>query len=326
MNHLALYSTVVLVWGSTWLVINFQLGQVAPEVSVVYRYLIATVLLFGWSLVRGLNLKYGLRDHLRFVLLGALLFSFNYVATYSAQQYISSALNAVAFSAMMWMNVINSRLFLGTRIEPRLWLGSVLGMAGIVVLFWPEISVISLSDKVLLGAGLSLGGALVASLGNIVSKQAQTSGLPVLQSNAWGMFYGTLITAMIAWRQGVPFNFEWSGSYIASLMYLAVFGSVIAFGAYLKLVGQIGPHKAGYAVVLFPVVAVVLSYLFEGMNLSFTVLCGMVLVLTGNVFILGFWKKGGELRRWLQAQKHVWFDRKTLVEACHEQRAGWIPD
>ena len=322
LNHLALYSTVVIVWGSTWLVINYQLGEVAPEVSVVYRYLIATALLFGWSAIRGLNLKYRLRDHLRFVLLGVLLFSFNYIATYSAQLYISSALNAVAFSAMMWMNVINSRLFLGTRIEPRLWLGSALGMAGIVVLFWPEISIVSFSDKVMLGAGLSLGGALVASLGNIVSKQAQTSGLPVLQSNAWGMFYGTLITALFAWRQGVPFNFEWSASYITSLLYLAVFGSVVAFGAYLKLVGQIGPHKAGYAVVMFPVVAVILSYLFEGMELSFTVFAGMLLVLTGNVLILGIRKKGGELRRWLVRQKHFWFDRKTLAQPCPEQRAG----
>jgi drug/metabolite transporter (DMT)-like permease len=144
MSNLVLYSTAVLVWGSTWLVINYQLGVVAPEASVVYRYAIAAALLFGWSAFRGLKLSYGLHAHIRFLLLGGLLFGFNYIATYSAQQYISSALNAVAFSTMMWMNVLNSRLFFGTRIEPKLWIGAGFGMAGIVTLFWPEISVISL--------------------------------------------------------------------------------------------------------------------------------------------------------------------------------------
>lgn len=313
MNNLALYVTAVLVWGSTWLVINYQLGVVAPGVSVVYRYAIAASLLFGWAALRGLRLRFGWHAHLRFLLLGLLLFSFNYIATYSAQQYITSALNAVAFSTMMWMNVINARLFFGTRIEPRLWFGAVLGMAGIVALFWPQISVISLSDTVLLGACLSLGGALLASLGNMVSKRAQEEGLPIIQSNAWGMLYGTAITAMVAWMKGSVFNFEASFSYVASLLYLAVFGSVVAFGAYLKLVGSIGPHKAGYTVVMFPVVAVVLSTLFEGLSLDAHIVGGIVLVLSGNLVILGFWKRGPELRHWLRRQYHYWFDRKQLA-------------
>lgn len=322
MNNLALYITAVLIWGSTWLLINFQLGVVAPGVSVVYRYAIAAALLFAWAWLRGLRLRFGLHAHARFLALGLLLFSFNYIATYSAQQYITSALNAVAFSTMMWMNVINARLFLGTRIEPRLWLGAALGMGGLVMLFWPGISEVSLSDTVLLGACLSLGGALLASLGNIVSKRAQEGGLPIIQSNAWGMLYGTGITALVAWWRGSEFVFEYSFSYIASLLYLAIFGSVVAFGAYLKLVGNIGPHKAGYAVVMFPVVAVVLSTLFEGLALEAHIVGGVVLVLTGNLVILGFWKRGPELRHWLRHQYHYWFDRKqpaakSVVTAAH---------
>ena len=130
MSNLTLYATSVLVWGSTWLIINFQLGTVAPEVSVVYRYAIAASLLFAWSYLRGLRLIFSLRAHFKFMLLGLLLFGLNYIATYSAQQYITSALNAVAFSTMMWMNVVNSRLIFGTKIEPKLWWGAALGMAG----------------------------------------------------------------------------------------------------------------------------------------------------------------------------------------------------
>jgi drug/metabolite transporter (DMT)-like permease len=326
MSNLALYSTAVLVWGSTWLIINYQLGEVAPEVSVTYRYAIAAGLLFLWSMFRGIRLKYGLHAHLRFFLLGVLLFSFNYIATYSAQQYISSALNAVAFSTMMWMNVVNSRIFLGTRIEPRLWFGAALGMAGIVTLFWPQISSISLNDGVLLGAGLSLSGAFMASLGNIASRKTQAEGLPILQSNAWGMFYGALITAAVSWRREIPFNFDWSVSYVSSLLYLAIFGSIVAFGAYLKLVGRIGPHKAGYVVVMFPVVAVVMSYFLEGLQLNASILAGIALVLLGNLIILGFWKPDSEFQQWLNAKKHYWFDCKTVVNSSSERTGTWVPE
>jgi len=293
MNNLFLYIVTVLIWGSTWLVINYQLGEVAPEVSVVYRYSIAAILLFGWSLLRGLKLKFGFFAHVKFLMLGLFLFSFNYIATYTAQEYISSALNAVVFTTMMWMNIINARLFFRTRIELKVYLGAMMGLAGLLVLFWPSISDVSLTDRTLVGAGLSLGGALFASLGNMVSHKAQQEGLPIIQSNAWGMLYGTLITALVALRQNAEFNFEFSASYVGSLLYLAVFGSVVAFGSYLKLLGRIGPHKAGYALVMFPVVAVLLAVMFEGLAMKPHTLLGIGLVLSGNLAILGL----GTLRK-----------------------------
>ena len=287
MTDLFLYLATVLIWGSTWLVINFQLGVVAPEVSVVYRYAIAAALLFAWCLLRGLRLRFGAAAHLRFMLLGLLLFSLNYIATYSAQAYIASALNAVVFSSMMWMNVVNTRIFFGTRIEPRMIWGAAIGMAGLLVLFWPSIETVSFTDRTLLGAGLSLSGAVMASLGNMVSHRAQREGLPIVSSNAWGMFYGMLFTAAIAWRRGLPFAFEYSVPYVASLLYLAVFGSIVAFGSYLKLLGRIGPHRAGYTMVMFPVVAVLLSVLFEGLAIEWHLIAGIALVLGGNLAILG---------------------------------------
>ena len=290
MSNLALYVVTVAIWGSSWLVINFQLGVVAPEVSIAYRFAIAAGLLFAWCLVRRRPLGFTRHDHLRFVLLGTLLFGFNYIAAYVAQMYIISALNAVVFSSMMWLNVINSRLFFGTRIAAHLWLGALLGMGGILALFWPEVSELAWTDRTLLGAGISLAGALSASLGNIASKAAQERGLPVLQSNAWGMFYGAVLTAAVALARGVPFNFDGSVAYVGSLLYLALFGSAFAFGAYLQLVGRIGPHQAGYAVVLFPVVAVVLSIMLEGLSPRTHTVVGVVLVLIGNLVILG-WRR-----------------------------------
>jgi drug/metabolite transporter (DMT)-like permease len=295
MTDMLLYLSTVLIWGSTWLVINYQLGEVAAEVSVVYRHAIAAVLLFAWCLLRGVRLRFGAGAHLRFMLLGLFLFSLNYIATYTAQVHIASALNAVVFSTMMWMNVVNTRLFFGTRIEPRVYLGAAIGMIGLLVLFWPSIAEVSFSNRTLLGASLSLSGALFASLGNMVSHRAQREALPIIPSNAWGLLYGTLFTALIASLRGLPFTFEYTASYLSSLLYLAVIGSIVAFGSYLKLLGRIGPHKAGYATVMFPVVAVVLSVLFEGLRIEWHVIAGVVLVLGGNLAILGVRR----LLRWL---------------------------
>ena len=286
MSNLLLYIITVLIWGSTWFAIEFQLGVVEPEVSIVYRYAAASILLFAWSRLRGLNLRFGLRQHGWFVILGFFLFCLNYILAYRAQIYITSALTAIAFSTIVWMNIINARLFFGVRAGARVVFGSVLGVAGIVTLFAPQIGELTLSDSVFFGSVLAVLGALVASFGNMASQRAQKDKLPVIQSNAWGMFYGTLLTGAIALVEGHPFAFEWTAGYVASLAYLSVFGSIVAFGAYLTLLGRIGAHKAGYAMVMFPVVALILSALFEGLEIDLSIVIGTVLVLTGNLFVL----------------------------------------
>lgn len=287
MSNTLLYAITVLVWGSTWLAIEFQLGIVAPEVSVVYRYAGAALLLLCGCRALGLRLRFPLRDHLWFMLLGLLLFGVNYILAYRAQIYITSALTAIVFSTMVWMNIINARLLFGVRARPRVLIGAALGVAGIVTLFAPQIGEISFTDEVFLGSSLAMLSALIASFGNMVSQKAQKKELPVIQSNAWGMLYGSLLTGVIAAVQGHEFEFDWSPAYVVSLAYLTVFGSVVAFGTYLTLLGRIGAHQAGYAMVMFPVVALVLSVLFEGLTIDVAMMAGVALVLTGNVFVLG---------------------------------------
>ncbi|MDH3350856.1 MAG: EamA family transporter [Gammaproteobacteria bacterium] len=286
MSNLGLYLITVLIWGSTWFAIEFQLGVVEPEVSIVYRYVGASALLFAWSRFRGLNLVFGMRQHGWFVLLGLFLFGLNYVLAYRAQIYITSALTAIAFSSIVWMNIVNARIFFNVRTGRRVLFGSLLGVAGIVVLFAPQIGQLALTDAVLYGSILAVLGALIASFGNMVSQGAQKRALPIIQSNAWGMFYGAVLTGIIALVEGHPFVFDTSLAYALSLGYLTVFGSIIAFGAYLTLLGRIGAHRAGYAMVLFPVVALVLSTLFEGLQLDAQIAFGTLLVIAGNVFVL----------------------------------------
>ncbi len=286
MSNGALYAISILIWGSTWFAIEFQLGAIAPEVSITYRYLIAAAVMFGWCALRRLPLRYALADHAKFALLGLLIFGINYILAYRAQVYITSALSAIIFSMMLWMNILNSRIFFGIRAGWPVLLGSILGMAGIVILFAPQVSEVSLDDRIMLGCVLAFLGALTASFGNMVSQSAQHKGLPVIQANAWGMLYGAIFIGAMAALNGEKFAFEWSPGYVISLLYLSVFGSVIAFWAYLTLLGRVGAHKAGYATLAFPIVALFLSGLFEGLTIDAALIAGTLLVLVGNVLVL----------------------------------------
>ena len=198
MNNTFLYLVTVLIWGSTWLAIEFQLGVVAPEVSVVYRYCLAAAVLFIWCKIKGLSLSFKAKDHLWFVSLGLFLFCLNYILAYRAQVHITSALAAIAFSMMLWINIVLSRLIFGTRAGARVLLGALLGIVGILVLFAPQIETVSLDDSVFFGSVLALLGALMASCGNMVSQAAQKRNLPVMQGNAWSMLYGAILTGIIA--------------------------------------------------------------------------------------------------------------------------------
>jgi drug/metabolite transporter (DMT)-like permease len=275
MQNAALYILVSLIWGSTWLAITFQLGVVAPEASVVYRFGLASLVLMAYASIRRLPMRYSLREHAFIGLQGIFLFCINYITVYLAEQHLTSGLVAVVFSTLTLCNVVLAAVFLRNPVRPRVILGGALGVAGLALVFWRELASLALAGEGRLGVGLALAGVLSASIGNIVAARNQRAGLPVVQTNAYGMAYGALATLGFALLRGVPFTFDASPEYIVSLLYLAIVGSVVAFGGYLTLVGRIGVERAGYIAVVFPLVALALSWLFEGLGLS------------GNLLVLG---------------------------------------
>ena len=281
-----LYSGTVLIWGSTWLAIRFQLGMVSPEISLVYRFGIASLLLLVWCRVRGIAPPTGWRNHSFLILLGACLFSFNYLLFYIAAEDLATGLLAVIFSTMTVMNILNGALFLGRRVEWRIILGSGFGLTGICLVFWPEVIALGKAHNIFLAVLLGVIATYFASLGSIISVHNQKSGIQVISGNAFGMLYGTALMTLYALISGVHFNFDPSFGYVSSLMYLSLFGSALAFTLYLTLVGQIGPEKAAYATVLFPIVALTLSTLFENYRWSALAGVGLLLVLVGNVIVL----------------------------------------
>ncbi len=286
MGNTLLYVIPVLIWGSTWLAIKFQLGVVPPELSVAYRFLLAALILFIYSKWRGLNLRFSRNEHLFMALQGLLLFSLNYVMVYFSELYVTSGLVAVLFSALIILNVLFGALFLHTPVSSRVLLGAFVGVLGVALIFWPEVAGLQIEGERLLGITLGTFAAVSASLGNIVSARNQRARLPVIQANAYGMLYGSLATFAFALLLGVEFTFDPSFGYVGSLLYLAVFGSVIAFGSYLTLLGRIGADRAAYVNVMVPMIALALSVMFEGLQFGVFEFAGVALVLLGNVIVV----------------------------------------
>jgi drug/metabolite transporter (DMT)-like permease len=286
MNNTFLYLVTVIIWGSTWIAINFQLGYVAPEVSIVYRFALAALCLFAFCYFKKLSLQFSARQHMQLFAFGLTLFGCNYYLLYNAQAHINSALTSIAFSTLMMVNILNARIWFKTRISSQVYFGGALGLIGIITLFWPQISDVNFANNTLLGLGLCLIGVLFASVGNMLSIKNQHNNMAVLPATAWGMFYGALFMLVITLSQGQKFNFSFTWSYIGSLLYLSIFGSVIAFGCYLTLLARIGAHKASYATIMFPAVAVIISTFVEGFIWDIFTFSGFAMMLVGNLVVL----------------------------------------
>jgi drug/metabolite transporter (DMT)-like permease len=286
LSNLQLFLAAVAIWGSTWLAITFQLGKVAPEASVFYRFLLASLIVFGYCLARRLPLRYALREHLWIALLGVLMFSVSYIFVYYAEQHVVSGLVAVGYSASPMLGLIGMRVFFGTPMSRLLVLGSILGMVGIALVFWPEFAKLQGDRDTALGAIYTVVAVLVSAFGAIVAQRNQRANLPLWQSLAWGMLYGALFSLGVTLATGQALTFEATLPYVLSLAYLAVLGSILAFAAYLTLLHRVGAARAGYIGVMVPIVALVISAAFEGFRWHALTWAGIAVSVAGNVIVL----------------------------------------
>jgi drug/metabolite transporter (DMT)-like permease len=281
-----LFAISTAIWGSTWLAIKFQLGDAAPEVSVALRFALAALLLGAWCAITHRSLRFGRRTHAFLALQGALLFGFNYVGVYWAEQYATSGLVAVLFSTIVFMNPIGARLVFGTALTLRTLFAATLGVTGIALLFLPELAQAPHGGTAALAVALGLGATAIATGGNLAAMRNQSAGVPMFTGTAWAMAYGALTATLIAFARGASWSLDARASYLASMLYLAVFGSVIAFGAYLTLLKDVGAARASYVSVTTPIVAMLLSTLFEGYRWTPLAACGVVLAMAGNCLAL----------------------------------------
>lgn len=287
MSNPLLFSVVVLIWGSTWLAITFQFGEVDPLLSVAYRFFAAAVILFGYCKIKKLSLQLPAHIHLKMVFVGLCLYTMDYSLLYQSQQYIISAIVALMSSGMVYINVVLRRILLKKPIRSEVMVGATLGMFGIALIFFPEFSKVQTHDYLLLGISLALASFFFASLGNVISERILDHGTPVIQMNFWAMSYGVVFLFAAVFVKGVEFVIPTNPAYYYSMFYLTVFGSVLAFGAYMKLVKQMGSDKAAYVVLIYPIVALILSTIFEGYEWHTEAFIGVIVVLIGNGIAMG---------------------------------------
>jgi drug/metabolite transporter (DMT)-like permease len=285
-STLNLYLIAVSIWGSTWLAIKFQLGEVAPETSVFFRFLTASILLFAFCALRGLNLAFTRRQHVRLASQGVLMFSVGYIMVYHAELYLVSGLVALCHSLIPLLNMLGVRIAYGTPFSLRVTLGALLGIGGIALVFWPEIATLSASNNIVTGFSFTMIAVLISAVAATLVSRNSHHGLPVWQSMAWGMLYGAACSLAIALVSGKSLSIVWTLPYVGSLLYLAVFGSVLAFAAYYTLLGRIGAARAGYIGVMVPVIALIVSSVFEGFRWQLATFAGAGLSLIGNFIVM----------------------------------------
>ncbi len=286
LKNILLFLTSAFIWGSTWLAIKFQLGVVDPLISIFYRFLLAASIIFFYLLISGATLRYSFKQHLQMALQGFLLFGMNYWLVYLAEQHLTSGLVAIAFSTIVFLNIFFGGVFLKSKIRSLVITGAVIGFIGISFVFKNEIMVFNLSSQNSIALLIAFIGAISASLGNITSAYNQKKKIPVLQTNAYGMLYGSMLMLILAIIMKKPVYFDTSLSYISSLLYLSIFGSIIAFTCYLTLLGNIGADKAGYTTLVIPIIAIILSSVFEDYQWNVFAFLGVILISFGNILVL----------------------------------------
>ena len=283
-----LYIIVLLAWGSSWFAISFQLGDVAPQVSIVWRFLLASLLLFIWCFARGLKLSFPWREHINWLLLGFFLFCINYICAYFGTSYLTTGVVCLIFSTLTLFTVFNGFIFFKKPIRLPILFGAIVGIAGLSIIFSHEVSSAdwSFDSEIVKGFLWMLLATFFASIGMLLSGQMQARKIPLIQSNAFSMLYGSIILIIYISFSDISFSFSTSYSYVTSLVYLSLVASVIGFGVYLKLVGNIGADKASYVNIFTPTIALLLSTLFEDYIWSWTGLIGVVLIIFGNIIVL----------------------------------------
>jgi len=281
-----LFSACVAIWGSTWLAITFQLGRVPPEASVFYRFLLASLLIFAWCGVRRMRMRLPARVHGWTALQGMLMFSASYLFVYYAEQHVVSGLVAVGYSASPLLAMLGMRAFFGAPMTPPVIGGSLMGIAGITLVFWPELAHIRGGGSAALGAVFTAVAVVLSSMGSLVAHRNHQHGYALWPSMAWGMLYGSALSLAVTLALGKPLTFEPTAAYVLSLIYLSVLGSIVTFAAYLTVMKRVGAARAGYIGVMTPIVALVISAFVEGFRWQVVTVAGIAVSVLGNVVIL----------------------------------------
>ena len=285
-RSIAVFVFLALVWGSTWLVIKDQISAVPSAWSVVWRFLLAATVMAGFALLRGERLRLTRREQAVAIAMGVFQFSVNFQLIYRSEHFLTSGLVAVVFALMIVPNAVLARLVLGAALTRRFIAGSAIALAGIGLLMLHEYRIAPPNSGVTTGVLLVAGAILSVSVGNLLQATQTARGVPVVSLMAWGMIWGVVASASYAAISvGAPV-LDPRPAYLAGIAYLGIVGSALTFPLYSQLIRDWGPGPAAYNGVAVPVVAMILSTLFEGYHWSLLAGAGAALAMAGLLVAL----------------------------------------
>lgn len=288
MKNILFYISLVFIWGTSWIAIKFQTGEVPVENSGFYRHFSGAVLMFIFLIFTKRLRQIRLVDHVFCMMQGACLFGFNFYFFYIATDLnIETGLLSVVFSTATIFNMVNNRFWYKVVPSRNTVIGAIIGVTGIALLFYPDLvsAITSDSNQRFYGVCLAVIGTFLFSTGNMISVRHNKHQLPLLTTTAWAMFYGSMVMLVLCLVFVGDFSFDPSLKYVLSLAYLVIFASVIAFAAYLSLVNSIGANKTAYATVLFPIVALSISAVIEDYVFTPLAIVGLSLAIIGNIIV-----------------------------------------
>jgi drug/metabolite transporter (DMT)-like permease len=274
------------IWGTTWFAITLQLGTVDPSWSIIYRFTLAALLMFGWLAITRRRIALTRAQHLAAFGQGLFTFAIDYGMVYAAEQRVPSGVVAITFAALSLCTLVLFRVLVGRRASRLAWLGAALGVAGVGFLFAEQLARAPIAGRAAVGLGFALVGMLGAAIGNYFAWRQERARGQVVPTTAWSMAYGVLLLVLWALATRAPIGFDPSPRYVLSLLYLAVFGSVIAFLVYYALARRRSYALASYVSALTPPTAMLASTLFEGVRWGPLSLIGLAVVLAGQLLLI----------------------------------------
>ena len=246
----------------------------------------ASFLIFIYLLIKKKKLKFSIDYHIWFLFFGTCLYSLNYVFFYLSNTYLISAFPAIVFSTVVIMNILGETFYFKNKPSLKTLIGATIGMIGIIIIFNEEIFNFNLDNDIHLGLFLALIVTFCASIGNMIHQRILIHNFPLMETIAYAMLYGSLITLLITQIKGTEFLFEFTFSYIASLTYLSIIGSIFAFVFYLKLLERVGAGRAGYVGVVMPVLALLISTIFENLEWKISLITGLPILIIGAILVI----------------------------------------
>ena len=281
------FGLVYFFWGSTYLAIDIAVERIPPALMCGIRFLTAGVFMLAFCGLRGRKIFYRPAQLAQMAVVGVLLLVGGNLTLAYAEMHVASGLAALIIAVTpLWFLVLDSLLLGDHHIAARGKIGLGLGVAGLLVLLWPDLAATSALGRVQFWASISLlGGSFSWALGSVLAKKWKSPDIDPFSATAWQMIAAGLANFLVAMALGDPSRTVWTARGIAATLYLVVFGSWVGYTAYIWLLNHVPTSKVSTYAYVNPVVAVFLGWLVLHERVSGYILAGSAIVVASVALV-----------------------------------------